>query len=81
MEKPTVGRIVHYFDRDINDPNGKILPFAAIITHVIPGIDNSVLLTLFLPGAVRCVTKPVPQGTIRGCWNYPKREPSIIATA
>ena len=79
MDKPTVGRIVHYFERDARDTNMKIIPIAAIITEVLEGHENNpVILTLFIPGAVRCVNKPVYQGTGKGCWNWPKKEVSLI---
>lgn len=78
MDKPTIGRIVHYFERDARTTDFKIKPFAAIITEVIGGEYNAVMLTLFLPGAVRCVGVPVVQGTSRGCWNWPIKEPLIV---
>lgn len=46
--KPTVGRIVHYFERDNKHPDRKIVPRAAMITAVIGdlGLPDTVMLAL-----------------------------------
>ncbi len=78
MSTPSIGRIVHYHDRDVG-------PCAAIITacepvrgkHPMQLTDErsyAVRLTVFYPG----VTKPmdtIPYGPEAGQWSWPPRVP------
>lgn len=72
MNKPTVGRIVHYW---VVDAYGHIIPRAAIITCV--WSDSCVNLHVFGDGStaepVDMKPTSVSEGNIPNCWSWPER--------
>lgn len=43
LKKPTVGRIVHFFERDNSHPDKKIVPRAALITETMQFVPESAM--------------------------------------
>lgn len=77
--KPTVGRIVHYLDREqVVARKENAQPFAAVITQVTPAFNgnpvDTVDLGLFHPELGYQRRQTVPQGDGPGTWNWPPRE-------
>lgn len=72
VQRPTVGRIVHYTPAD---SQGKAQPFPAIITHVWG--DECVNLNVFQDGSFIAIHNSVPTsvmfGTGPGQWCWPPR--------
>lgn len=89
MQKPTIGRIVHYKSRGSADGKYPSVARAAIITDVeasmneekkasgmalIESIDYKVKLTVFNPEGIYLTPVWVEQGDNAGEWNWPPRE-------
>jgi len=77
--KPTVGRIVHYLDREqvvANKENAQ--PYAGIVTQVNPARNgqpnDTVDLGLFHPELGYQLRRGVPEGADAGCWHWPARD-------
>lgn len=62
MPTPSVGRIVHYNDKDTCR--------AAIITHA---DDDGILLTVFQVAGPAVQLNPTAEGTTRGTWHGPEQ--------
>lgn len=68
-QKPTVGRIVHYYSTEADIKDGE--PIAALIVSTFG--EGIVALTLFLPNGLAWEEAPFSEAPRPGHWSWPPR--------